>query len=204
MITLNLKSWAPVRRCPEEPEARAVQLAALERDVHRAFDDLSALLGHVREKTVYIPTELLFDALQGLMPPERMGTIGGMHIGHHYLMGLIHDVTGRANRAHVEADPDKLGRALVSFDRRGLRLAGWIHSHPGTGPAATAPSETDWAQYRDWTHDFDPLLVGLIVVRDGYARAWGHAVEDNRIRLELVGDGVTPVAGYRHVYKIGV
>ena len=71
-------------------------------------------------------------------------------------LGAAFPVTGEARSGHVRADPENLAKALISMEVSGTHLAAWVHSHPGTGPAATQPSGIDLNQQDDWLRDFSP------------------------------------------------
>ena len=199
MIALNIAKFMHRRHAELQP----ADLERIERDATRLMADLSSLIEAARQHTIYVPSELLLQAHDLLMPAERMGVIGGRLIGDRFILSTLHDVTGRGSLAHVTADPAKLARALISLERAGASLAGWIHSHPGSGPWATTPSGIDRAQYADWIRPYSDRLVGLIVVRDGYVRVWGDAVERGTTRVEMLGDGVRKVKEARHVYRLG-
>lgn len=204
MIKLNLEP-TPAKPAGIVPQdSNAVSLDAIERDLHRAFKDLSLLLDRRRQATMYLPSDVLVHAWPALMPPERMGVIAGRELDRRFILSGMYDVTGRASRSHVQADRHKLAQALLSFERTGLEFSAWIHSHPGHGPGATTPSATDRAQYADWTRDYNPGLLGLIVVKDGHLRLWGEAVETGTVRVEIVGAGLRPLPGHRHVYRLDI
>ena len=200
MIRLNLQ--AVPRHDARVDELHLVSLSTVERDVARVVGDLETLLRRARETTVLIPSDVLFHAAATLMPPERMAVIGGRPLGGTFTLGTTYDVTGAANRAHVRADQGKLREALLGYQRADAALAGWAHSHPGCGPEATAPSGIDRDQYRDLARDYGANLVGLIVVRDGFVRLWGDAIESGAVRAEIAGLGVKAVRGHANVYRL--
>jgi proteasome lid subunit RPN8/RPN11 len=201
LIELNLRIEAP-RNPREAIEPPRPSLEQIERTFRGAVDDLAVLLDQTRRAVCHIPTELIMQATSLLIPPERMGVIGGRSVGGYFVLGTLFDVTGVAHRAHVRADPHKLAAALLALERSGAHVAAWVHSHPGHGPRATAPSEIDRVQYAEWTRDFSAQLVGIIVVADGYVRLWGDAVECRKVRAEWLGDGVSAVQGHAHVYRL--
>ena len=204
MIQLNLRQELPRRGDDERVPVPDVSLERIERTLHQAMFELSLVVDERRRTTTYVPSDMLLHASTALMPAERMGIIAGRWIGHHFLLTTLYDVTGAAHRAHVRADPDALGRALLAFERTGAELAGWIHSHPGSGPLATSPSRIDREQYEQWKRDFGSRLLGIILVRDGHVRLWGDGIETGRVRVELLGNGITPVLGHHHVYRLHV
>jgi proteasome lid subunit RPN8/RPN11 len=199
LISLNLKTELPPRVALDNLPA---SLERVERDATRLMADLAALLGEARRRTLLIPSDLLFHAVDSLLPPERMAVAAGRLVGGRLVLGAMYDVTGRAHRAHVRADPAKLSRALMAYERSGAALACWLHSHPGSGPASTTPSATDRDQYADWIRDYGRALVGVIVVEDGFVRLWGEGIESGAIRVEVAGDGVRAVSGGSHVYRV--
>jgi proteasome lid subunit RPN8/RPN11 len=199
LIRLNLSATVPA---PEPVEKRAVSLELIEDEFRLACMDLAAFLDETRRSSTIIPSELLFQAVDLLMPAERMAVVAGRRFGGRLVLGTFYDVTGAAHNAHVRADPRKLGQALIAFERAGVEIAGWIHSHPGGGPLATAPSHIDRAQYSEWVRDFSRKLVGIIVVRDGFVRLWGDAIESGAVRADIPAKGVKTVQGHRHVYRL--
>ena len=204
MITLQLRDYAP-NQPVEVEEPRQVSLSDVEQRFAGALADLHTLLDQQRQATVVIPSDFLYHAVATLFPPERMTVIAGRRRLGRSELGVSYDVTGRGpqtHRAHVQADPERLRTALIGFELAGVELAGWMHSHPGTGPSATTPSDIDRAQYKDWTRDFGARLLGLIVVADGFVRVWGDAIDSGLLRVEIVGRGVQIVRGHRNVYRI--
>lgn len=204
MIKLNLELTPPRPVEVVAQDASALSLDTIERDLHRAFTDLSQLIDRRRQATVYLPSDVLMQAWPALMPPERMGVIAARQIDRHFVLSGMYDVTGCASPTHVQADPSKLGYALLNFERAGMAFAAWIHSHPGQGPGATTPSRTDRVQYADWTRDFNAGLLGVIVVKDGCVRLWGDAVESGVVRVEIIGAGLRALPGHPHVYKLDI
>jgi hypothetical protein len=155
-----------------------------ESDLHNG-DGMSATV-----RRLVIPTDLLYQARCSLFPAERMLVVAGRRDGQLTGLGAVFDVTGVANGGHVDADPERLARALIAMDCSGTHLAMWVHSHPGRGATATTPSSTDLNQHRDWIRDYSPFLVSAIVVADGWIRFWGSALREERIEFELIGRGI--------------
>ena len=203
MISLNLHRilrW-PLKLGPQ-PDDRIINIEAVEEQFRHAFSDLGILRDQQRRRTVIVPSDLLFQAVDVLLPAERMAVIAGRRIGDRVILGTMYDVTGVARRTHVRADPGKLRQALITFEKAGVELMGWAHSHPGTGPASTAPSPTDWEQYADWARHYGEALIGIIVVADGFVRLWGDGVDQQCVVADVVGAGVCRAGGHRHVYKL--
>jgi hypothetical protein len=202
MITLQLRDVPP----RDGGSARPVPtLESIGARLARITDDVAALADLERRSAVDVPSDVLFQALATLFPPERMAVVAGRRAHGGKTLGASFDVTGNGpgtHRAHVDADPARLRRALISFELAGVELAAWVHSHPGSGPGATAPSATDRSQYADWTRDFGRDLIAMIVVEDRFIRFWGDAIECGRVRPEVTGAGARRVEGYRHVYQL--
>jgi proteasome lid subunit RPN8/RPN11 len=197
-ILLNLNTV--FREAADEPTV--VSLDTFEREAERLMADLRDIIGVTRSRTICIPSELLLQAVDTLMPAERMGVLGGRQVGDRFILSTLSDVTGRGHIAHVTADPRKLANALLMMERAGARLAAWIHSHPGRGPSATMPSAIDRDQYADWVRHYSETLVGIIVVRDGFIRFWGDAVESGRSRVEVLGGDVRGAGEGRNVFRL--
>lgn len=185
----------PMWRTPSSAPAQSVLYRAAGHFSDAAADLLPFLDGNraiVAVNAVVVPTDLLFQLHQELLPAERMAIVSGRENGNgQVLAGAAFDVTGEAHTSHVQADPRKLAQALIAMERAGTHLALWIHSHPGTGRMATHPSATDTTQHADWIRDYTPSLVSVILVEDGWIRFWGSALERQEVALEVVGNGVT-------------
>lgn len=139
---------------------------------------------------IVVPSELLYQAHHDLFPAERMLVVAGRQAEGTTTLGAVFDVTGTSTGGHVRADPERLARALIAMDLSGAYLAAWFHSHPGNGPAATRPSAIDIGQHQDWIRDYSPHLLSAIVVRDGWVRFWGTALESDQVQVQICGVGV--------------
>jgi proteasome lid subunit RPN8/RPN11 len=156
---------------------------------------------HQEVVQIDVPSDLLLQCFQTLFPAERMAVVSGRRTSAGVItLGTLFDVTGVATSGHVNANPDALARALIAMDRSGTFLAGWFHSHPGSGAINTRPSITDLNQYADWIKDFSDTLLGVIFVKDGCLRFWGT---DNRpIKVCIQGFGFEKEAKDERSYKI--
>jgi len=152
-----------------------------------------------------VPTDLLVSAWRDLFPAERMMFLGGSADGSTRRISSVWDVTGSDRSiAHVKASPALLGRALLDCQVAGAHVVGWLHSHPGHGIAATYPSHIDWRQDADLRRDFGSGIVGFIATADGYVRAWGSTIDECLIQVCMLGNGLMPVEGETHVYRLAV
>lgn len=147
-------------------------------------------LKHSTIPRLIIPSSLLYQLHQALFPAEKMMIGAGRRNGDTISIEAVFEVTGRASAVHVQADPDKLGRALIAMSETDTYFAWWIHSHPGKGCEGTIPSQIDRDQEIDWLNDYSPELVSSIMVRDRFIQFWGRALDDKRIRVEVAGPGV--------------
>ncbi len=139
-----------------------------------------------------------------LFPAERMVVGAGRRSTGTVTVDALFDVTGIASPGGVKADPSLLGQALIAMSQSGTYFALWIHSHPGSGPGATHPSNIDLRQHADWLKNYSPDLVSAIMVADRYFRLWGTALETGAISVCITGDGVVPVSAREHIYKLEV
>lgn len=151
---------------------------------------------------ILIAPDVLFQAHHGLFPAERMLVASGRRTGDKTELGALFDVTGEHHAVHVQADPALLARALIAMELSGTHLACWIHSHPGVGADATHPSAIDHRQHADWIRDYTPALLGIIIVRDGWIRLWGTAIEKGTALVDVTGPGVTRESNDGDLYRL--
>lgn len=151
-----------------------------------------------------IASDILLAAHARLFPAERMLVAAGWREGKDIRFSTLFDVTGEASSGHVRADPPSLGQALILMETAGAFLAGWIHSHPGSGRGATQPSSADLNQYHDWQQHYSPHLLCAIVVRDGWIRFWGENVESGLIRAAVIGAGAQQEQDDENLYRLAV
>ena len=151
--------------------------------------------------TVIVPSVLLLEVNQRLMPPERMLMIAGRHSGSELAWCAAFDVTASdSSRVHVRADGDRMRAALLAMEASGTVLAAWVHSHPGTGIGATVPSAIDARQAADWDRDF-PGLLAAITTADRWWRFWGPPTAGPDCPIRIEGTGCERVKEY--VYRLG-
>lgn len=151
--------------------------------------------------TVVVPSVLLLEINQRLMPPERMLLVAGRRSGSELALCAAFDVTASdASPVHVRADGDRMRVALMAMEVSGTVLAAWVHSHPGTGMGATVPSGIDAKQASDWDRDF-PRLLAAITTADRWWRFWGPALAAPAYRIRIDGPGWKGVED--HVYRLG-
>jgi hypothetical protein len=192
--------------CPHSAITRAA-LNRIASHLHLAESRL-ATLHNSREpavvRSILVPSDLLYQAHRSLFPAERMLVVAGrLGDAGTVRLGATFDVTGcgpDTHRAHVRADSEKLGRALVAMDLSGTELGAWIHSHSDAGAHATVPSHIDLQQHQDWIRDYSANLLSAIMVDDGYVRFWGSALESGDLDLHIVGPGITQED--THVYRL--
>ena len=147
-------------------------------------------------------SSLLYQLYHSLFPAERMMVAAGRQEGDEIIISALFDVTGTASATGVHADPDRLGRALISMSETDTYLVAWLHSHPGSSSDATYPSPIDLRQERNWLRDYSPLLVSAIMVRDGFVRFWGKALENGKVAVRIEGPGIRACSNTENVYQL--
>ncbi len=145
---------------------------------------------------------MMYQLRLSLFPAERMIVGAACRIDSKIKIAALFDVTGEANSSGVKADPDRLGQALIAMAETGTYFGIWIHSHPGTGPGATHPSNIDVRQHADWLKDYSPDLVSAIMVKDRYVRFWGTAVETCKVNVVIEGAGISVVSPTESIYRL--
>ena len=154
--------------------------------------------------SVAIPTDLMFAAFRQLFPAERMVVFGGRRTDERVVLTSFVDVTERrSSPVHVRACPQKLGQALLDFERCGAHLALWLHSHPGVGTLATYPSDIDRHQEERLRAHYSAHLLCAIAVADGHLRFWRHAAGASTA-FTWEGSGVKSCPHNHEVYKLAV
>ncbi|RLC89222.1 MAG: hypothetical protein DRI37_04340 [Chloroflexi bacterium] len=91
--------------------------------------------------------------------------------------------------AHARADLKHQVRVLTALEEAGVRLLGMFHSHPGSGPEATAPSLTD-LRTQESMEQGGYVTVGAIFSRDGYIRFFSH---QRPFHVHVAGNGITQI-----------
>ncbi len=163
---------------------------------------LPSFAGHAEAPRVLISSTLLYQLHHSLFPAERMLVGAGRRQGRDIEIDGIFDVTGSASSGHVKADPQRLGRALIIMSETERYFAFWIHSHPGKGEDMTYPSNTDLNQEAEWLKDFSLNLVNAILVEDRFIRFWGKALDEDRVKVQIVGTGTRRVSENEHLYRL--
>jgi proteasome lid subunit RPN8/RPN11 len=153
----------------------------------------------VARRRIRIGSDFLYHLRMAAMPVEKMLVVAGRVSGPDVIIGASFEVTGTGSVAHCRADPDRLAQALVSMSNSGCHMAMWMHSHPGSGPGGTYPSSIDTGQHSDWIRDYSRDLISGIVVKDGWIRLWGTALEHDDVDVEIEGDGIRVTHDGRHL-----
>lgn len=137
-----------------------------------------------------------------LFPAEKMLVGAAYRTRKEVTISAVFEVTGEASAGHVWADANRLSRALISMSETDSYFALWIHSHPGKGVSATFPSQTDLDQEKDWLKDYSKDLVNAIMVKDGFVRFWGKALQNEQITVAIEGAGVRKISETEYIYKL--
>lgn len=149
-----------------------------------------------------IPSTLVYQMHHSLFPAEKMLVGAGHRVGADVMIDAVFEVTGEASSGHVWADRAKLARSLISMSETDSYFALWVHSHPGDGAEMTRPSGTDLKQENDWLKDYSATLVNAIMVKDGFIRFWGKAIENNLITVSITGTGVKKLNNNVFLYQL--
>ncbi len=149
-----------------------------------------------------LSSAMIFQLRQSLFPAERMIVGAGRRTKGTISVDALFDVTGVASAGGVQAEPDRLGQALIAMSESGTYFGLWVHSHPGLGPEATHPSGIDLRQHADWLKDYSADLVSAIMVKDRYIRFWGTAVESGRIVVKIDGSGIGLISAKDNIYRL--
>ena len=80
----------------------------------------------------------------------------------------------------------------------GLLPLGYFHSHPGCGPRATRPSDTD-RQTQAIMEESGSKIIGGIFSRDGFVRFYANDWEPD---IRIVGKQIRKVA--QNVYHLEI
>lgn len=157
-----------------------------------------------RDLQLRIHTDLIIAAWRQLFPAERMLLLGGRRQGDASQATSFRDVTGeKRSRAYVKASASLMHEALMDWEAAGAHVVAWIHSHPGSGPQATHPSEIDRHQDRDLSEAYGTRVLGVICTHDGWLRLWGDAIDRGRVHIQLVGRGLLRTEQH-NVYRLAI
>lgn len=86
----------------------------------------------------------------------------------------------------VKGNVQSTHKVLIDLEKYGHKLYGWFHSHPGRGPGATLPSQTDTSHQERLERGGYPA-IGAIFSRDGQIRFFSLKRE---FRITIHGKGV--------------
>jgi proteasome lid subunit RPN8/RPN11 len=137
---------------------------------------------------------------------ERLHLVTGIAFDRNrYTLGEMQNVA-MSVQSHVgaKADQQAFTKALIELSTCGHALLGLFHSHPGSHPAATHPSEIDVTTHKRLEAG-DMPLIGAIFVKGhpgnpGYVRFFNAT--NRPFTITIYGTGITPVPGEEHVYQI--
>jgi hypothetical protein len=104
----------------------------------------------------------------------------------------------------AKADTQAFTKALIDLTTCGHALLGLFHSHPGSHPASTHPSDIDVTTHKRLEAG-DMPLIGAIFVKGhpgspGYVRFFNATTRP--FTITIYGAGVTPLPGEHNVFKI--
>lgn len=120
-------------------------------------------------------------------PDEQFFFITGTEIdGVHILDQCAEFAHQRRSRLGIVGDMPSTHNLLIRLEQFGHKFLAHFHSHPGNGPEATHPSETD-RNFQRRLEQGGHLALMAIFSRDGYVR---FRRMDQNYELEIYGQGV--------------
>lgn len=145
-----------------------------------------------------IPSALLYQTRRLLLPAERMAVGAVRRSPQGSVLEAVFDVTGRASRGHVDADPDRLMRAFIDIDNAGAVYAFWAHTQPGVGASATYPSDEDRETFRRRLSAGDSPAMVAAILSETHVRFLRADMRQDMVgagsAIEIVGSGFSPFA----------
>jgi len=124
-------------------------------------------------------------------PDEQFFFITGTEIDGVYVLDQCAEFAHqRRSRLGVVGDMPSTHNLLIRLERFGHKFLAHFHSHPGNGPEATHPSETD-KNFQRRLEQGGHLALMAIFSRDGYVR---FRRLDQNYELEIYGQGIVALA----------
>ena len=159
--------------------------------LHRAVVSYSA---NVRPIPLYLVSAWFLLRIFRLLSRKRHETIvyvtGPEGDGNLFVLSrLLPLKLAQHSAAHARADLKHQITVLTQMEEAGYRLFACLHSHPGTGPAATVPSPTDLRTQANFEQG-GYATIGGIFSRDGHVRFFSH---NRPFRVRVTGNGATQV-----------
>lgn len=154
-------------------------------------------------QVMQVSSEIVYQLYSQLFPEERLYVVAGRRVEERVIrISATFEVTGDGSAVGVKSDPELLTLALLAMYHTGAFVAWWAHSHPGVGPGATGPSPTDKREHQEWLLSYSRYIVGLIMVKDGYFRLFGDAIDNGGAQIRWEGEGIEEVE--EHVFRIDI
>jgi hypothetical protein len=121
---------------------------------------------------------------------EAVSYVSGPQINGAYLLDMLHAFKmSKRSWAMAAGDVRSTHNILQGLDRYGLKLSGYIHSHPGTGASSTRPSSVDLSLQEKFERAGYPT-IGIIYSQDGYLRFFS---KKRKFRVQLYGSQIEKV-----------
>lgn len=136
----------------------------------------------------FVVTTMFLRRAMAHVTPDRMESLS-------YISGITGDNVSvlqeivafdmnERSEVFVSGDIVSSTEALIKLSDDGFQLLGTVHSHPGSGAAATTPSQIDHSHHRSLElGGFEAL--GIIVTRDGYVRFYSTKMP---FLVEVIGN----------------
>jgi hypothetical protein len=141
---------------------------------------------------------LLDDCRKQLLtgPDEQIGYLTGVECqGFRFMNRFIKLAPEHSSVAYVKGEFTSSHNTLINMDKHGNPLQAWIHNHPGTGQAATHPSNTDYA-HQERLERAGYKAIGIILARGhDYPKCTLVRTFTNKLKykIEIYGKGVEQI-----------
>lgn len=192
--------WQHLEAVNDGDLGRAFELQGQLKEAHkcrRVFED--AQNARTLRVRFWLSVSFLHDLFQALKDPdgnERIAFFFGIRSN-----GLsiptsfaLPDLASRSF-GHARTDPESVHEILLRYHTAGVPLLGQVHTHPGFGPSACAPSSTDLSTHRNMISHYRGL--DMVLSQDGYFTAYCLSTEHD---IAFHGKGVEHIDG--EVYRL--
>lgn len=162
----------------------------------QTLDDLATRMEPKRRSDIprfVVSSYFLYDCFRKLTADskEQLSFITGVEVDGSLILNQILDLEhDRRTAIGVEANQGFTHRLLIQLDRFRHRLLAHAHSHPGTGPDATAPSGID-QRFQARLEHAGHVAVAAIFSRDGFVRFFRL---QGAFEIVVFGEGVEAYA----------
>lgn len=171
------------------------------RQLRRALDSLAQSVPEkVPTPTYLVSATFLHNTFQALTETRdeclvyATGPEDGKHI--FALTRLVTFDLAERSAVHAVPDPTSQMKALTALEENGERLLATLHSHPGKGAGATAPSTVDLSTQAGLEKLGYPA-IGVIFSRNGFVRFY---TKNRTFRVVVSGAGARQIE--EHLFQL--